>query len=137
MTAKEKQELTNYRRQGLGYKKIAQLMGLSENTVKTYCKRNNLGGSITNNNAGGKKSVCKLCGTPLVQTPGRKARVFCCDACRNNWWNSHANQLQHRDGRQIPCGNCGRILDVSKNSSRKYCSHTCYVADRFYGGAAQ
>ena len=135
MTAKEKQTLTEYRRQGLGYKKIAQLLGLSENTVKTYCKRNNLAGEVAVRCSGSKVTRCKACGEPLVQIAGRKPRIFCSSACRNAWWNSHPSLIHHRDGHQISCGNCGKKLSVSKNSTIKYCSHACYVAYRFHGGA--
>ncbi len=44
MTSDQKNTITEYRRNGLGYKKISQLTGVSENTIKTFCRRNGLGG---------------------------------------------------------------------------------------------
>lgn len=134
MTTDERRALTTYRQQGYGYKKIAQIMGLSVNTVKTYCKRNALGGVVASQDSRGKEKVCKCCGAPLVQTPGRKPKVFCSDTCRTKWWNTHPELANHRDGRQVVCGHCGQAFSVSKNSTRKYCSHNCYIADRFHGG---
>lgn len=136
MTAEEKRILATYRKQGIGYKKIAQLMGLSVNTVKTYCKRNALGGSVATQ-PGSVEEVCKCCGATLVQTPGRKRRVFCSDACRTKWWNAHPELVNHRSDRQVICAHCGQTFNVTQNSARKYCSHTCYIADRFHGGELQ
>ena len=136
MTTDEKRMLMTYRQQGLGYKKIGQLMGLSVNTVKTYCKRHDLGGSVTNQ-PGSTEKACKCCGTTLVQTPGRKRRVFCSDACRTKWWNAHPELVKHRGDHQVICSHCGKPFSVTKSSARKYCSHGCYIADRFHGGELQ
>ena len=42
MTESQKQQILSFRRQGIGYLKIAQELGISQNTVKSYCRRNNL-----------------------------------------------------------------------------------------------
>ena len=76
MTNQQKDQITTLRTQGYGYKKIGQLMGLSVNTVKTYCKRNALGGTVSNQ-PGSTEKVCKCCGATLLQTPGRKHKIFC------------------------------------------------------------
>jgi len=136
MTTDEKTTLSAYRQQGLGYKKIAQLMGLSVNTVKTYCKRNSLGATVAQT-SNGADSVCKCCNAPLVQIPGRKPRTFCSDTCKVKWWNAHPEQVKHRSDRQVICGHCGKSFSVNQNSTRKYCSHACYIADRFHGGELQ
>lgn len=137
MTTDERKMLTTYRQQGFGYKKIAQLTGLSVNTVKTYCKRNALGGEIASRDCRNMDKVCKCCGAPLVHTSGRKPKIFCSDTCRTKWWNTHPELVNHRDGRQVVCGHCRQVFSVSKNSSRKYCSHNCYIAERFHGGELQ
>ena len=40
MTNEEKSRIVKMRGDGIGYKKIAQTLGLSEGTVKTFCHRN-------------------------------------------------------------------------------------------------
>ena len=132
----QKKKIVTLRSQGYGYKKIGQLMGVSVNTIKTYCKRNALGGAVTNHPCSIEER-CKCCGATLIQTPGRKRRIFCSDACRTKWWNAHTELLHHRDGCQIICNHCGNTFFISKNSTRKYCSHNCYIADRFHGGEMQ
>ena len=136
MTNQEKEQITVLRSQGYGYKKIGQLMGLSVNTVKTYCKRNALGGTVANH-SGSTEKVCKCCGATLVQTPGRKRRVFCSDACRTKWWNAHPELVNHRSERRVICAHCGQEFSANERSARKYCSHGCYIADRFHGGDLQ
>lgn len=42
MTDEQRTAIAGYRRSGCGYKKISQLTGLCESTVKTYCRRNGL-----------------------------------------------------------------------------------------------
>ena len=136
MTDLQKDQISTLRSQGYGYKKIGQLMGLSVNTVKTYCKRHDLGGAVTNQPCSTEKA-CKCCGASLIQTPGRKRRVFCSDACRTKWWNAHPELVNHRSERRVNCAHCGQTFNVTQNSARKYCSHTCYIADRFHGGELQ
>ena len=43
MTDEQRQKITNLRAAGNGYKKISKLLGLSENTVKSFCHRRKLG----------------------------------------------------------------------------------------------
>ena len=60
MTDEQRVQIINLREAGNGYKKIGQLLGLSENTVKSFCQRRNLGGVVVQTAAG--VSVCKCCG---------------------------------------------------------------------------
>ena len=39
MTNEQRERITTMRQDGIGYIKIAQALGLSENTVKSYCRR--------------------------------------------------------------------------------------------------
>lgn len=42
MNDKQKVKIQELRLQGAGYRKIAKEMGLSENTIKSYCRRHPL-----------------------------------------------------------------------------------------------
>ena len=42
MTNGEKLMIAQQRRQGLGYTEIARKLGMSVNTVKSYCQRNGI-----------------------------------------------------------------------------------------------
>ncbi len=44
MTTEQREQITTMRNAGEGYTSIAAKLNLSVNTIKTFCKRNNLGG---------------------------------------------------------------------------------------------
>lgn len=97
MTDQEKKQIAIYRNQGLSYTAISKMMEISVNSIKTYCKRNGLGGvrafdKSSNINA----CACENCGVPVIQNPGRKKKRFCCDKCRNAWWNSHIDLVKKK-----------------------------------------
>lgn len=132
MTEEQKKQIKDLRKKGEGYKKIAQCIGLSENTVKSFCRRalvqkQEVAAPIKSD------SVCECCGKPMAQIPSRKKRRFCSDACRQKWWNSHLHLVQRKAVYRLKCHHCGRDLEVYGNSRRKYCSHACYIAERFGG----
>jgi len=41
----QKKQITQMRSEGSGYSMIAAALGISENTFKSFCRRNNLGGA--------------------------------------------------------------------------------------------
>jgi len=128
MTNGEKLLITQQRGQGMGYAEIARKLGLSVNTVKSYCQRNGIK-PVGKATATG-KDVCRQCGSVLEHTPGRKKKQFCSDVCRMSWWHTH--RAMSSKARSIKCTGCGR--EFMTNRIQKYCSHTCYINARF-GGA--
>ena len=80
MNIQQKTEIASLRSKGFGYAKIGWVLGLSKNTVKSYCQRNKLAGAAAER-AGDKPtaalSFCPECGKAIAQTPGRKAKKFC------------------------------------------------------------
>ena len=49
------------------------------------------------------------------------------------WWNNHKEQLNHEHTKNIACTHCGKEFIVYENSQQKYCSHACYIKERFGG----
>lgn len=139
MTDSQKKEIEKLRAKGDGYGKIARTLGVSQNTVKSYCRRNNIAVGST---AGIETPVpvetgtsfCECCGKKIRQIFGHKTKRFCSDACRNKWWNSHLDLVKRKAVYKYKCPGCGREFEVYGNSHRKYCSHTCYIDHRFGGG---
>ena len=129
MTEQEKSKIRSLRTEGYGYKKIALAVGISVNTVKSFCRNNEL----TGNSSSG---VCLACGKPLVQMPKRKQRKFCSSECREKWWNKNRDKGNKPTGETVRCIHCGKAFSAYEREHRKYCSHTCYVAERFQGGDA-
>ena len=123
MTDQQKKELIDLRANGYGYKKIARLLGVSESTVSAYCQRNNLS-----------LNSCKNCGNVIQKSKGTKPKTFCCDRCRNAWWNKHLNEVTRKANYNLICQYCGKQFIAYGNKKRKYCSHACYISDRFGNG---
>ena len=124
MTNEQRERITTMRQGGIGYIKIAQELGLSENTVKSYCRR--------------QKSVvtkeetirCAECGK-LIDISKHGGRRFCSDTCRMKWWNKHPKaDMPYTTN----CTCCGREIHMRRKGERKYCSHHCYIAARYKDG---
>lgn len=127
MTLEEKTQIKKMRLSGESYSKISQTLKLSENTIKSFCRRNNLQGyeevGILEN--------CKNCGTSLINTEKHKPKKFCSDNCRLNWWKNNKDQIKKKALYIIKCSNCGLKFESYGNSKRKFCSHKCYIDSRF------
>jgi len=122
MTNREKHQIDIMRRGGYSYADIADELGVPMNTVKSYCRRSQ-GQQVAGD-------LCRNCGRPLVQNPHARQKHFCSNHCRQLWWNSNRDQVNHRDRRTMECAYCGRAFSVHGKRQRKYCSQGCYAADR-------
>lgn len=78
MTKYERRELERLYRDGYVPTAIANEMGISVNTIKSYIRRHP---SMKN------ASHCLYCGKVIFQTKGRKIKKFCSDRCRSQYWN--------------------------------------------------
>ena len=118
------------RNEGISYSQIAQKLGISESTIKTYCRRHGLGSNEVKV-APGKAKNCICCGIPVIQTSGRKEKKFCSDKCRMQWWNSNLDKVSRKAIYEFVCPACKKPFTAYGDKNRKYCCHECYVADRF------
>ena len=133
MTKVQKEQTRRLRKEGFGYKKIAGYLCLSENTIKSFCRREGLAGEAFENDEVIGQSMCKCCGLPIKQIRGRKKKKFCSNKCRNDWWNEHPELIDRRSANTLECAYCHKPFKAYGYSNRKYCCHECYVSDRFGG----
>lgn len=126
MTNEQKELISEFRRQGCGYSKIATQLSISKNTVKSYCQRNALRTASLKD-----VPLCKQCGTPITIKSNCKPHLFCSDKCRVLWWKAHNRKVYPKSVYHLVCQNCGRDFECVGNRSQKYCSHECYIAARF------
>lgn len=138
MTSEQKQQIYLLREKGYGYATIAEALGLTKNQVSAYCRRNNLSGIKAERTVSNRpdSDCCLFCGKPLIQTPGRKPIKFCSNECRVKWWNSHQDMVNKKAIYSFTCACCGKEFTAYGNAKRKYCSHACYITDRFGSGSA-
>jgi endogenous inhibitor of DNA gyrase (YacG/DUF329 family) len=137
MTSLQKDRISILRASGDSYNSIADALGLSVNTVKSYCRRNNLtcNTSAVTPKVSVSQVFCKQCGNELPQIPNKKPLKFCSNECRVKWWNTHPDKVNKKAIYSFSCAHCKKAFTAYGNSNRKYCSHECYINDRFKGGA--
>lgn len=137
MTDNQKIQITKLRIAGEGYGKIAKKLDIPLNTVKSFCRRNDISSDIT---PATKVTVgitrCENCGGEIRQIAKQKRKRFCCDKCRNAWWNRHLEQVKRKAVYHFICPQCGKEFRIYGDKRRKYCSHSCYLDARFKRGAA-
>ena len=124
-------KIEELQREGHGYKKIATMLDLPLNTVKSYIRRH----PVTTTSAASVKG-CLNCGAPLLQKPGKKEKKFCSDRCRMAWWNAHPERVNRKTFYAATCAHCGKEFQSYGNKGRKYCSRLCFNQARRKGGKA-
>jgi len=129
MTDEQKKKVLEMRKRGHTTAQIAAVVEAPTNTVKTYCYRHK---SETDKPTAPdqKPGHCKNCGSVIVQMPKRKTKQFCCVRCREIWWNK--NRKRHGTNlRAAQCAYCGGEFEKFERSPQRFCSHSCYINDRF------
>ena len=131
MNAEKKNDVRQLRNNGASYQKIADLLGLSVNTVKSFCQRNGIAPAETVKSR--KDQVlcrCKQCNCILRYTAGKKKKLYCSDSCRSKWWNAHTALISHKQANDYICAGCGKAFQAFGAKPRKYCSIDCYRKSR-------
>ena len=136
MTSEQREKIYDMRHKHYGYKTIAAAVGLSKDTVKSFCQRNNLGEQFIRSIGVQDKNGCPQCGGPVGQSSGTKPKRFCSSRCRLRWWHDHPELMRHAALYDFRCANCGKAFSAYGNKNRKYCSRDCYIAARFGKGAS-
>lgn len=122
MTLEQKQKIYQLKQEGYGYKRIASLLDLSPDSVKSFLKRNNLSLDLI--------GTCKHCGMTIVSIKGKKRKQFCSDRCRWDWWNSHIKEVNKKAYYSLVCKHCGKEFTAYGNQKRVYCTHECYIKNK-------
>lgn len=139
MTETMGKQIIQLRLKGLGYQTIGTIVGTSKENVRYYCKTHGLMGKadlVALNHEECKKypENCKYCGGKIMRNRYSGTKLFCSDKCRRSWWKEHPEKSQHskKATHECKCAYCKRIFHSYGNGGRKYCSHDCYIKDRFW-----
>ena len=119
----DKRRIMELKIKGFGSKRIAAMLQLNPSAVKTFIHRHGKDPAYVLS-----LGLCACCGAPLVQTPGRKPKKFCSDACRMKWWAEHRDELD-RTMYTNQCEYCGCSFETA-NAKQKYCGRACYAESR-------
>lgn len=139
MTDFQAKQIRELRMKGVGYRAIASVVGLSRDIVRNYCKSHGLDGYASEFTVNIKEQmkqgkVCLSCGKDILQPSTGRRRKFCSDKCRREWWAAHPEVVNKKETAfyEKDCIYCGKPFAAYGNKNRKYCSHECYVHDRFW-----
>ena len=141
VTVLQEEQIRQLRSQGIGYRQIAKQLDLSRDDVRNYCKKYNLNGykdAVAANMQMMQENgcMCRYCGSFLKQPKTGRKRHFCNDTCRRKWWNDNRDKIRQSAGSiyGFTCKRCGKQFTAYGNPHRQYCSHECYISDRFWEG---
>ena len=126
MDKKLEQEIIKLRKSGYGYKKIASILNISNNSISSFCRRNNI-----NTSSLACDGYCAYCGMPFSVDKNHKNKRFCSDRCRYKWWNENKEKVNEKKKQKAKCKYCSKEFMKFPTSPQKYCSFGCYIKDRF------
>ena len=137
MTDFEAAQVKEMRLNGMGYRAIAEALGLSRDIVRNHCKAKGMGGYVeaTVKNLQERQwqnGICLCCGKETEQAGTGRPRKFCSEKCRRQWWKTHPEEGSRKAMYTQVCARCGKEFTAYGNSHRKYCSHDCYIKARFW-----
>ena len=139
MTEQQAKQIREKREQGIGYRSIGLVTGLSRDVVRNFCKTRGLAGlgSVLTKNIQEQVMLgkaCLYCGKAIEQPWTGRPKKFCSEKCRREWWKGHPEQINRKETALYPmtCSRCGKSFFSYGNKTRKYCSHECYIRARFW-----
>ncbi len=118
MTNEMKLKIDELRKDGLGYSKIAGILGITKATVSSYCRRN--GASEVSNDK--KLGRCLYCGKPIFEDSSSKHRKFYSDKCRSLYWKDHKDEINKKTFHEFVCLSYGKHMKIYGKPNQKYCS---------------
>ena len=137
VTQQQREQIASLRASGTSFGKIATTLGISVNTVKSYCKRNPIPAAPASTPAPvqpERVAYCPQCNAILEQSPGHRQKRFCSAKCRTAWWKAHPEQMERKKLFQVECRHCGTVFLQYGSRPRKFCSRGCYLAHRHAQG---
>ena len=90
MTALQKNTIVKLRQTGMRYSLIAEKVGLPKSTVSSFCQRNRIEEALDT------EDQCPQCFAGLRHVSGKRKKRFCCDKCRQAWWNARRVKASNR-----------------------------------------
>ena len=121
-----KTEIIRLRTEGFKFQEIANVFGLSINTVKSICLRNNIEPSGKPDQPLSKYQFCRCCGK-RIEKPDNRKRVFCSQKCKQKWWTENPDKANRKSQITIICKHCGKPFKAYKADDRMFCSRVCYA----------
>lgn len=120
MTEAQINKILECKAKGLGYKKTAKEVGVHYTTIQKFLKKYGGGDVLIH-------SHCLECGKPIVYSRNHRPRKFCCQDCRNAYWNREHGMNTTKASKPFVCERCGKTF-LSFRKHPHFCSRECYLA---------
>lgn len=117
-------QIEELRRQGLGYRQIAERLNLSVSKMRYYCRSRPAPTPMDM-----VFGLCLYCGKPLEHTPRHKKKKFCTEKCRRAWWKEHPKEINRKKELVCTCEFCGKEFPTARDDAH-FCSRYCYALSR-------
>ncbi|WP_243128893.1 RNA polymerase subunit sigma-24 [Clostridium novyi] len=129
MTDEQKEKIKQLRQQGIGYKQIANEIGLSRDSVRGYCRKHGLDGfgeelAMKHKMLMQEEFIyilCLQCGKEIKQNATGRKRKYCSMECKRLW------DKIHRKAFELKCSYCGKEFKSLGIKHLKYCSRTAIL----------
>lgn len=155
MTIEQKETVTRMRAEGNTFSAIAESLGISVSTIKSYWQKSSQASKPVSpgtdayevsGSAAKEKTqdntmppvtpgICRQCGVALNLHIGNQMKRFCSERCRQKWWRAHPGLVTAKASVSV-CVGCGRTFKNGGNPARRFCSRTCYTRHRLSGRTA-
>ena len=105
--------------QGYGYRRIANMLSMSPNTVKAYIRKQSIEKYLKEG-----LPFCLNCGKELVHVPKKRKKKFCSIECKMKYWNTKKPKTKGMV--TTVCLQCGKEYLHYISKQKKFCSRDCY-----------
>lgn len=123
LTEDQKRAICTLREHGKTYDAIAESIGISPNTVRSFWRRNC---AIHSRPQEPQPGHCKNCGSSLGGRHSAGRKIFCSDKCRYDWWNEYRRNQPYN----LICKQCGKTFISFGNQKKAFCGRDCYNLSR-------
>lgn len=126
----QKKQILQMAADGVGYRETTKCVLASKQDIIDY--RNELVETgwtprEEDTDAEWKENSCLWCGNEYQTASTGRKRKFCTDQCRRKYYMLYP--VTPRSSTQ--CAYCGKVFEMI-NSKQKFCSHECYIKNRFW-----
>ena len=129
MDKRQIEEIQVLRKNGKSMGQISKETGIPVSTVKSHFRRHGTFHDGMAKSSPG--ATCTQCGKALKSKGRGKPKRFCCEPCRRTWWKENTALSEAASKHQVTCATCGKSFGSFKSRNRKYCSHECFIKNRF------
>lgn len=117
---KRNREILKLHYNGAMHQEIAKTVGLDRTTVTKILLK-----------LAAPEGYCRNCGKKLQGQNKHNKELYCSRHCRYEWTKNNSDLIVSKSAYVKTCAYCGKTFIAYGCLSRKYCSHHCYINDRF------